>query len=221
MRRIVVMNTKGGCGKTTITTNLVSYYASRGYNTALFDYDVQGSSTHWLKQRSLEYPPIHGVQAFRQSLGVTRAWQTRVPPGTQRLVLDTPASMDRLELMERVRGADVILIPVLPSPIDTHAAANFIRDLMLIAKLRSDRTRIGIIPNRVRESTLGFQALQRFLRSLNIPIVTQLHDSQFYVQAADRGIGVHEIPDPRVQRHQVAWHRLYDWLERVPETALA
>lgn len=171
MRRIVVMNTKGGCGKTTITTNLVSYYASRGYNTALFDYDVQGSSTHWLKQRSLEYPPIHGVQAFRQSLGVTRAWQTRVPPGTQRLVLDTPASMDRLELMERVRGADVILIPVLPSPIDTHAAANFIRDLMLIAKLRSDRTRIGIIPNRVRESTLGFQALQRFLRSLNIHLV--------------------------------------------------
>lgn len=220
MRRIVVMNTKGGCGKTTIATNLASLYASKGFKTALFDHDAQGSSTHWLRCRSELSPAIYGVEAYRDTHGVTRSWQVRVPPGTERIVLDTPASMDRMELMERVRGVDAVLIPVLPSSIDTYAAANFIRDLLLVAKLRS-RTRVGIIPNRVRESTLAFQSLSRFLNSLNIPVVAQLHDSQLYVQAAEKGLGVHEIADPRAKRHTRAWRNLHDWIEHVPEPAHA
>lgn len=216
MRRIVVMNTKGGCGKTTIASNLASLYAQQGFSTALFDFDPQGSSSHWLSLRGEERPPIYGITAFRTPMGMTRSWQLRVPPGTQRVVLDTPASMDRTELMERVKDADAILIPVLPSPIDAHATANFIRDLLLVAKLRSDRTRVGIIPNRVRESTLSFQALRRFLGSLSIPVVTQLHDSQFYVQAAESGLGIHELGDFRAHRHVLAWQRLYAWLEHPP-----
>ncbi|HEX5514568.1 MAG TPA: ParA family protein [Gammaproteobacteria bacterium] len=221
MRRIVVMNTKGGCGKTTIATNLASLYACKGFKTALLDYDPQGSSTHWLSLRNKESPAIHGVFAARPATGVTYSWQIRVPVDTQRIIQDTPASLDRLDLKERVRGADAILIPVLPSPIDAHATANFIRDLHLVAKLRSTRTRIGIIPNRTRETTLAFQALQRFLDSLSIPIVTQLHDSQLYVQAAECGAGVHELTNLRTQHHVPAWRRLYEWLERVPETSLA
>lgn len=210
------MNTKGGCGKTTVATNLASLYAQRGLSTALFDFDPQGSSAHWLSLRGEQLPPINGVAAFRTTMGVTRSWQLRVPPGTQRIVLDTPASMDRIELMERVQDADAILIPVLPSPIDAYATANFIRDLLLVAKLRSDRTRVGIIPNRVRETTLAFQALQRFLDSLSIPVVAQLHDSQFYVQAAENGTGIHELNERRAARHLLAWQQLFTWLEGLP-----
>jgi chromosome partitioning protein len=214
MRRIIVMNTKGGCGKTTIATNIASYYASQGFHTALFDYDAQRSSTHWLNLRTEESPEIYGVTAFRrETAGVTRSWQVRVPPETQRIVIDTPASMDRNDLMERVRGVDTILIPVLPSPIDTYAAADFIRDLLLVGKLRSEHTRVGIIPNRIRQHTLAFHALHRFLNSLNIPVVAQLQDSQLYVQAADRGMGVHELPDYRARRHRRTWHDLYQWVE--------
>ncbi len=216
MRHIVVMNTKGGCGKTTVATNLASLYAQQGFGTALFDFDPQGSSTHWLSLRDAGRPPIYGVTAFKNPLGMTRSWQLRVPPGTERVVVDTPASMDRTELMERVRHADAILIPVLPSPIDAHATANFIRDLLLVAKLRSNRTRIGIIPNRVREATLAFQALRRFLNTLNIAVVTQLRDSQFYVLAAETGAGIHELDEPRAQRHAPAWLRLLAWLEQQP-----
>ncbi|HHH42709.1 MAG TPA: ParA family protein, partial [Gammaproteobacteria bacterium] len=52
MLRIAVMNTKGGCGKTTVATNLASYCASRGCGTVLRDYDRQASSTRWLRARS-------------------------------------------------------------------------------------------------------------------------------------------------------------------------
>lgn len=220
MRRILVVNTKGGCGKTTIATNLASYYAIRGMNTVLFDYDSQRSSTHWLRLRDDRHPAIHGVTAFEPHRpGLTRAWQLRVPPDTDRVIIDTPASMDRNELVERARNADAVLIPVLPSPIDTYAAADFIRDLFLVGKVRSERTRIGILPNRVRHNTRSFQALQRFLGSLNIPVVGLLRDTQVYVQAIDQGVGIHELAESRAWRERRTWRTVVKWLEA--ETAAA
>src|SRR5690606_9082847 len=59
-RRFVVLiaNAKGGCGKTTIATNLASYYAGRGQPTSLLDLDPQQSSGWWLKQRPADLPPV-------------------------------------------------------------------------------------------------------------------------------------------------------------------
>lgn len=217
MRRIVVMNSKGGCGKTTIATNLASCYANAGFTTALFDHDSQRSSTHWLSVRGDVPPPVHGVTAFEPHRpGLTRSWQLRMPPETQRIVVDTPASMDRAELMERLRGAHTILIPVLPSPIDTFAAADFIRDLFLVGKIRSERTRLGIIPNRIRSNTLAFQALRRFLTSLNIPVVAQLRDTQGYVRATDQGLGIHELREARLDRDRPVWHTIMEWADGAP-----
>ena len=51
MRHIMVMNAKGGCGKSTLATNLAAYYASEGYETTLVDYDPQQSSLSWLAER--------------------------------------------------------------------------------------------------------------------------------------------------------------------------
>lgn len=51
MLTILVINSKGGSGKTTLTTNLASYYASKKCRTAIMDYDPQGSSLHWLRAR--------------------------------------------------------------------------------------------------------------------------------------------------------------------------
>jgi len=220
MRRIIVMNSKGGCGKTTIATNLASYYAAQGRRTALFDYDSQHSSSHWLRMRPEERPGIHGVGAYeRQVPGVTRSWQLRVPPETERVVIDTPASMDRSELTERIRNIDTILIPVLPSPIDTYAAADFVRDLLLVGKLRRQSTRVGIIPNRVRVNTRSFHALNRFLEQLEIPAVAELRDTQAYVAATDKGLGIHELDGRQAQRERRSWRHIIDWLEDAPEAS--
>ena len=94
MQRIIVVNTKGGCGKTTIATNLASYYASNGFVTALMDYDPQGSSTRWLKLRPQDKQAVYGINAHkRQSMQATRAWQMRVPSDTERLIIDAPAGV--------------------------------------------------------------------------------------------------------------------------------
>ena len=220
MLRIVVINSKGGCGKTTISTNLASFYAANGNSTALFDYDLQGSSMRWLRSRPDEAAEIYGAAAHQSAArSTTMSWLMRLPIETERLIIDTPPGLKGSALIEQIKGADCILIPVLPSPIDIFATADFIRDLLLEAKVRKTRTRIGIIANRVKKNTLAFQALERFLRTLSIPVVARLRDSLNYVKASEEGLGIHELKGKPVYVDKMHWRGLCDWIEQRPSTA--
>lgn len=216
MLRVTVMNTKGGCGKTTVATNLASYCATQGYGTALFDYDRQGSSTRWLKARqNRQRASIHGVAAFqRPPDGVTRAWQMRLPEGTRYVITDTPAGYAEIDIEDRVAEADVILIPVLPSSIDIHSTADFIRDLLLVGKARSRNTRLAIVTNRTRIRTKSMEKLERFLQQLDIPVIGRIRDTQHYVSAAEKGVGVHELAERDAQKDIETWQELLGWLNR-------
>lgn len=214
IRRVLVVNAKGGCGKTTISTNLASYYASQKRVAALFDYDPQGSSIQWLSTRDDSRFPIHGVAAFRKpTSGMTRTWQMRLPAETECVILDAPAGVHGMPMIDLVREADTIIIPVLPSPIDIHAASHFIKDLLLVAKVRSRSIRVGVVANRVRKNTKVFLSLRRFLDSLNIPFVAYLRDTQNYVQSAEEGMGIHELHAHRIQQDRAQWKKLIRWIE--------
>lgn len=212
-QRIVVTNAKGGCGKTTIATNLAGYLALVGRAVALYDFDPQGSSMHWLRARNENRPVIRGVTACSQpGQAVTRSWQLRVPTGTDVIVADTPAGVANQELLDIVRGTDVIVIPVCPSSIDIHAAARFVRDLLVVGKARQHRVRLAVVANRVRANTRSYDSLQRFLSGLHIPFVTSLRDTQLYTRAAEDGICIHELEDPRVRRDIDQWRPLVEWV---------
>ena len=216
MQRIIVINTKGGCGKTTIATNLASHYASQGFATALMDYDPQGSSSRWLKLRPRDKEEIHGINAHqRPSMQTTRVWQMRIPTETERLIIDAPAGVTGEDLHNFVQQVDTILIPVLPSPIDIHSATAFIKDLLLIGKVRSLGVRVGVIANRTRKNTLVYKSLERFLASLNLPFITSLRDTQHYVHAFERGIGIQEMWDKRVESDKSNWIPVMNWLEEI------
>ena len=214
IQKIVVLNSKGGCGKTTIATNLASLYSREGYATALMDYDPQGSSLRWLKVRPDDSSSIYAVPAAqRQKTASTLAWQMRVPPETQRVIIDAPAGVDDLQLQNFVRQANAIIIPVLPSPIDIHAATRFIESLLLVGKVRQHGVRVGVVANRVKQNTRIYQSLQRFLDTLKLPLITTLRDTQHYVRAAERGIGVHDLWDKRADIDREQWLPLWQWLE--------
>ena len=87
----------------------------------------------------------------------------RVPEGTQKIVVDCPAAVESRMLPELTRDANKVIVPVLPSDIDIHAASRCIADLLLVAKIKRAENRIGVIANRVRKNTVMFQALMRFL----------------------------------------------------------
>ncbi len=216
MQRILVVNAKGGCGKTTVATNLASLYARHGFQTALMDHDPQGSASRWLKLRPADRPTIHGVNARqRQAVNATRAWQLRVPPGTERVILDAPAGVSAQDLPLFVQQVDTILVPVLPSPIDIHSATGFIRDLLLVGKVRTRGVRVGVLANRTRRNTLVYKSLERFLNTLQLPFLTTLRDTQNYVHAFERGVGIHEMWDRRVEQDKLDWLPLFNWLEKV------
>lgn len=214
-KRITVLNYKGGCGKTLLATNLAGFYALRGFKTALIDHDRQGSAVHWLALRDRTAPAIHGISAGKQKTHETRSWQLHVPPGTDRIVVDAPAGLHGHELESMVQKTDVILIPVLPSEVDIHAAAAFIADLLLDARLRRARASVGVVANRVRANTRIYASLKRFLSRLDYPIIAELRDTQNYVRAAERGLSIHDIrPPSRVQRDVDDWTPLVAWIEQ-------
>ena len=222
MQRILVLNPKGGSGKTTVATNLASYFASLGDRPLLTDNDPQGSSTRWLKKRTPAQAPIHGIAAFERNGRMTRAWQMRTPPDAAHVVVDTPAALIAQDMPEMTKGADVIIVPVLPSDIDIHAFSKCIADLLLIAKVRRDENRIGVVANRVKRNTLVYQSLMRFLDTLRIPVIATLRDSQNYVRAAEQGVGIHEMKRHLVAQDLADWEPLLAWLgakEAAPELA--
>jgi chromosome partitioning protein len=213
LQRIVVLNPKGGSGKTTVATNLAACLAMSGRRPALMDTDPQGSSMRWLQKRSPERAPVHGIAAFERSATVTRSWQLRVPLECTALVIDTPAAVETHALPEITRCANAVLVPVMPSDIDIHAAAKCIRDLLLVAKIKRSEGRIGIIANRTRANTLVSQSLERFLGSLDIPIVATLRDAQIYVRSSETGTGICEMPRWQTRPDQEVWDGLLRWLE--------
>jgi chromosome partitioning protein len=212
-RKVVVLNPKGGSGKTTVASNLAAFFAWQGSSTALMDCDPQGSSLHWLSNRSEDLPRISGIAANKLNLQATRSWQLSAPPGTDHVVVDTPAAIRAHRLIEFTRGADAILIPVGPSDTDIHAATVFISDLLLVAKEDRRAGRLGVVANRVRERTVAYRKLMRFLDSLVIPLVGVLRDSQNYLHAAAEGKGIHEFKPYRVRKDLDQWEPLVRWLE--------
>src|SRR5882672_992059 len=86
----LVINPKGGSGKTTVATNLASYFASKGVATTILDYDPQGSSLNWLRTRPLQAAKIHGANGAPQKTGL-RTVQMHVPANTEQLIIDAPA----------------------------------------------------------------------------------------------------------------------------------
>lgn len=211
--RIIVLNAKGGCGKTTISTNLAGYYAAHDYRTAILDMDPQNSSLRWLSNRDPKRPAVIGIPGNERGARVTRSFQLRIPPGTERLIVDTPAGLDSMRLQDVTRGADAILVPVLPSDIDIHAASRCIADLLVAGRIERRADRVAVVANRVKKNTQMYNKLRRFLDSLEIPFVATFRDTQNYVHASERGLGVHEL-DARNAREDIRQlNTLIDWIE--------
>src|SRR5437773_6736478 len=90
MKTTLVLNPKGGAGKTTVAINLASYFASTGIPATVMDYDPQGSSLNWLRLRPLDAPKIHGANAAPSKFGQLRSFEMYVPPETRHLIIDPP-----------------------------------------------------------------------------------------------------------------------------------
>ncbi|MCE9660957.1 MAG: ParA family protein [Burkholderiales bacterium] len=199
---IVVANPKGGVGKTTISTNLAGYLASRGHAVMLGDVDRQQSSRTWLDHRPAGLPRIS-------------AWETngdvvRPPRGTTHVVLDTPAGLHGKRLDEVMKLADKVLIPLQPSIFDINATHDFINQLL--DHRRSASVQLAVVGTRTREGTIATDQLRHFLESLRVPLLGFLRDTQNYVHLAAHGLTLWDVSSVRFERDREQWEPIMVWV---------
>ena len=205
MRHIMVLNAKGGCGKSTLATNIASYFANEDATVALADYDPQRSSLDWLERRPDNRPAIVGVAAFEDGL-------RHVPRGVDIVVSDAPARSHGPELTDLVKHAETIVVPVLPSTIDMQATTTFLQELKKVGKVQRREVRIGVLANRVRDNTLIFDDLDEYLTKARVPYIAALREAQNYVRAYTRGLGIFELPEYLAWPDWNEWEPLTEWL---------
>ena len=212
MRTILVINSKGGCGKTTVTTNLASYYANKA-RVAITDYDPQGSSLQWLKLRPPHLVRIHGANGTAPKAHLLRTLQTWIPTETEIQLIDAPGAVKGLLLQEVVAKADSVVIPVGPSAIDVHATADFLKNLLLLGRVRARNIKVAVVANRVRSSMPVYEPLERFLKSLSLPFLTRISDSDNYIHAAEQGLGVFEMDAQSTAAERQEFLPIIRWLD--------
>jgi chromosome partitioning protein len=225
MRTIMLLNAKGGSGKSTLATNIAAHYATQGKSVVLADFDPQGSSLQWLKVRPDNRPAIKGAAVWRDT--------PHIANGTDYVIMDVASGHHGKQLQTLIRYAQTIVVPVLPSPIDIRAATIFIQELRHAGEVaqryiqdppladffkrifgggRRLKPKLGVIANRVRENTVAYDALYDFLDRLKVPFLTSLRDTQNYIQAAERGLGLCELAPSQVAYDMELWEPLIKWL---------
>ncbi len=214
LHKIVILNPKGGSGKTTLATNIAGYYAMRGPAPMLVDCDSQGFSMRWLDNRPNDKPSVHGVAAYDEATQTSAAIGVKTWPDSEVLIVDLPAGVTRNQLIDITYDAGSILIPVLPSGIDIYCASRFIAELLLNTQIDRRDCQLAVVANRTRQNTRSYRMLMRFLTSLKIPLLTALRDSQNYVHAAAKGLCIHELPPHKTRNDLAQIELIVNWLDQ-------
>ena len=210
MRTIIVLNPKGGCGKSTIATNIASYFAIKGKKVTLADCDPQGSSKDWLSVRPDIYSAINGIVVDDDRL--------KIPRNSEVLIIDTPAAVADKRLSKYLRKAQSLIMPIIASPIDIRAAEKFLEELFSFKGTINNKIKIATVANRVREDTLIAAKLEHYLDNVKLPngkklpFMTMLRASQNYIRAAERGLSIFELPPSKTYYDREQWAPLLRWL---------
>ena len=213
VRKVLIINPKGGCGKTTLATNLAALYAACGDVPTIMDYDEQQSSMDWLSKRPDSLPPIHGVKACRDYNKSTYHLQRQVPRQTQTIIIDAPARPSHEELIDMQRGGiSGIVIPLMPSAYDTRALTRALVELLTITKGLDQSPRIGVVLNRVRNRSRSTNSLMEYVDSISLPLIASFFDRQSFVVSAETGCGVVDMPQSRVTDELLGLYKLATWL---------
>lgn len=205
MHVIAVVNLKGGCGKTTVSTQLAARFARLGHRPLLVDLDKQKSATQWVSRRPADLPTIDILSQDADEL--------EIPRGHAFVVMDVPAGLKKRLLEDVIRLADAIIVPVLPGAFDEGATARFLTTLEGFKPVRKGRRPVAVVGNRVRRGTAGERRLDAFLAGLSFPALAKLSDSQLYVSAADNGVTLFDQPVGRVRKALDEWKPLLTWVD--------
>lgn len=202
MRKILVVNTKGGCGKTTIATNLAVALAARGEDVGLADADRQKSSLAWAKRRSKKRAKIMALNWSKpESIGSKTG-------ELDAIVIDGPGGL-RSELAKKlIAEASDIVVPVLASMFDWKPTLKFLDDISEIKRVRKGKADIHVVANRINRSSTQAAELEQALAKKGYPVLCRISDRVVYARHAADGTGVFDETDSAAHEVRGQWHPL-------------
>ena len=200
---IAVANPKGGVGKSTLSTNIAGYFASKAHAVMLGDADRQQSSKLWLGLRPAAARPI---QSWAVHDGIAKP-----PKGMTHVVLDTPGGLHCSTLKDVMKVANKIIVPLQPSVFDIFATRAFLDQLAQSSK--AAQVQVGVVGMRVDARTIAADKLQEFVSSLGLPVLGYLRDTQNYIHLAARGLTLWDVAPSRVEKDIEQWQALCAFLD--------
>lgn len=203
MKAILIANPKGGSGKTTLSTNIAGYLASRGKHVAMLDLDRQKSAMLWLTQRDGELPMIWPLQDDKGKRNEGADW----------LVIDSPAALHGKNLDHALKLVHRVVVPVAPSLYDIQASYDFLQSLSELKAARKGRVQIGVVGMRMAPRTRAAATLEQFLQQIDLPVLAYLREAQVYVNAAFEGKSIFDLPPHLAEQDLQQWATLLGWLE--------
>jgi len=213
MKVITVINPKGGCGKTTLVTNLSCFLSRAGLEVSVFDADPQLSAVDWSKVRNPALPTIHVKPVAPDQLSEHVRYAQADDTADSVLLLDLPARFPIDQQIELQQYSDVVLIPSLASPIDIRAMVHYVFELYHQNVEPESAAATAVIANRVRARTRTHDELIDFLTHIRFPMIGELRDTQNYLHAIGQGRGIVELPQRRVIKDLLQWKPIIDWLQ--------
>jgi chromosome partitioning protein len=184
---ITVAQQKGGAGKTTLVVQLATALAAEGRHVALVDIDPQGSLTAWMRRREHRSPRPPAELRFSMIGGWRLSVELdRLKREADLILVDTPPHAEA-EAKAAIRAADLVLVPVQPSPLDVWASAATI-DLA-----RKERSPAVMVLNRVPPRGRSLDEATAAMRELGAPALeARLGNRQAFVASIGQGLGVVE-----------------------------
>lgn len=202
MRRVLVANTKGGSGKTTLATNLAGYLAQLGHKVVLEDIDRQQSASDWLARRPPSALKLFNAEDLGRSALQKADW----------VIVDSPGGLKDKRISDAVTEADLVLVPIAPSAFDIGAADDFLHLLAEEKAIRKHKTFVGLVGMRVTPRTKSAERLAEFMAETGFDVLSMLRASQIYVTAAEDGLSIFELRHLLKEVDIAQWNPVTDWI---------